>query len=179
MRSRGEIEERVTELLQKHSISSVPVPVEAVAVAEGVAVLEQTFNGDLSGALIRSNGMSAIAVNGSHSSNRKRFTIAHELAHHLLTHKGDEDHVDWEFTVIRRDGRSSEANNVQEIEANTFAASLLMPKEFVIADLKVQTGPNGQTNLARDEIAALARKYQVSETAMNYRLINLGLLSPI
>jgi Zn-dependent peptidase ImmA (M78 family) len=179
MRTRGEIEERVAELLQKHSISSIPVPVDAIAVAENVLVLEQTFNGDLSGALIKSNGLSAIAVNGAHSSNRKRFTIAHELGHHLLTHKGDEDHVDWEFTVLRRDGKSSEASNAQEIEANIFAACLLMPKASLSADLKIQTSPNGVIDLARDQIAALARKYQVSEIAMNYRLINLGFLSPI
>jgi Zn-dependent peptidase ImmA (M78 family) len=54
-----------------------------------------------------------------------------------------------------------------------------MPKASLSADLKIQTSPNGVIDLARDQIAALARKYQVSEIAMNYRLINLGFLSPI
>ena len=179
MRTRDEIEDTVVALLRRHAISTVPVPVDLIATAEGVAVIEQTFTGDLSGALIRSNGMSAIAVNSTHSPNRKRFTVAHELGHHMLAHKGEEDHVDWEFTVIRRDGRSSEANNVQEVEANSFAASLLMPKAILSADLKLEAGPNGEIDLARDQIAFLARRYQVSEVAMKFRLINLGFLSPI
>ena len=178
MRTRSEIEGSVSLLLQKHSISSVPIPVDAIAIAEGVPIVEQTFSGDVSGALIRSHGISAITVNGAHSSNRRRFTIAHELAHYLLGHKGEEDHVDWEFTVLRRDGRSSEATDADEIEANVFAASLLMPKNLLMEDLKVDTRPGAQAELAKDEIAILSRRYQVSEAAMTFRLINLRLISP-
>ncbi len=179
MSTRQEIEEKVAALLKKHEIHGAPVPVDRVATNEGVLILEHALQGDVSGALICSNGVSAIAVNSAHHLKRRRFTIAHELAHFLLGHKGDQDHVDWKFTVLRRDGKSSEANNIQEIEANSFAANLLMPKEFLFKDLRLQAGNNGEVDLSNDQLSALARKYQVSETAMNFRLINLGLISPI
>jgi Zn-dependent peptidase ImmA (M78 family) len=39
--------------------------------------------------------------------------------------------VDGEFTITLRDQTSSEATDRLEIEANTFAAELLMPRDFV------------------------------------------------
>jgi Zn-dependent peptidase ImmA (M78 family) len=169
----------VSGLLRKHQIYGAPVPVERVATDEGLPIIEHALQGEVSGALISSNGVSAIAVNSAHHLNRRRFTIAHELAHAKLGHKGDHDHIDWTFTVLRRDGKSSEASDVQEIEANTFAANLLMPKDFLLKDLKLHAKSNGEVELTNVQLLALARKYQVSETAMKFRLINLGLISPI
>ena len=179
MSTRREIEETVSGLLKRHQIYGAPVPVDRIATEEGLPIIEHALQGEVSGALISSNGVSAIAVNSAHHLNRRRFTIAHELAHSKLCHKGDQDHIDWKFTVLRRDGKSSEASDVQEIEANMFAANLLMPREFLSKDLKLQAGSNGEVELSNEQLSALARKYQVSETAMNFRLINLGLISPI
>jgi Zn-dependent peptidase ImmA (M78 family) len=179
MSTRQEIEECVSGLLRKHQVYGAPVPIDRVATEEGLPIIEHALQGEVSGALIRSNGVSAIAVNSAHHLNRRRFTIAHELAHSKLGHKGDQDHIDWKFTVLRRDGKSSEASDIQEIEANIFAANLLMPREFLLKDLKLQAGSNGEVELSENQLSALAKKYQVSATAMNFRLINLGLISPI
>lgn len=177
--NRRDIEKEVAKLLSKHGISSVPIPVEKIAQAEGVPIVEMTFNGEISGALIRSKGSSGIAVNASHHPNRKRFTIAHELAHYLLDHKDEEeDHIDWKFTIIRRDGKSSKASDGQEIDANAFAASLLMPAVLLRADLDDQVGFSGEAELSDSQIQSLAKKYLVSEMALRYRLANLGLISP-
>lgn len=177
--NRQDIEKKVTKLLDKHGISKVPIPVEKIAKAEGVPIVEMTFNGEISGALIRSGGSSGIAVNATHHQNRKRFTIAHELAHFLLDHKDqDEDHIDWKFTIIRRDGKSSRASDAQEIDANAFAASLLMPARFLRADLDDHVGFGGEADLDESQIQSLAKKYRVSEMALRYRLANLGLISP-
>lgn len=178
MRSRREIEHQINQLLGQHGITQPPIPIEAIAVAEGLPIVESPFAGDVSGALIRSSGLNGIAVNGSQHPNRKRFTIAHELAHHLLEHEG-EDHLDWKFTILRRDGKSSEATDTQEMEANFFAASLLMPRQFLREDLALRANFNGEAELNSEGLLELARRYQVSETAMKYRLINLGLISPI
>jgi len=179
MRSRREVEYLVSQILGKHGITEPPVPIEAIAVAENLPVVESPFGTDVSGALIRSKGFSGIAVNGSQHPNRKRFTVAHELAHYIMEHKGGDDHLDWKFTVLRRDGKSSEGTETQEMEANFFAASLLMPRPFLRKDLELRAGPNGEADLQPEDILALAKKYQVSETAMKYRLINLAFISPI
>jgi Zn-dependent peptidase ImmA (M78 family) len=177
--NRSDIEVRIAELLNKHGITRVPIPLEMIAQGEGIPVVEMPFKSDVSGALIRSQGMSGIAVNAAQHPNRKRFTIAHELAHFLLDHKAqDEDHIDWKFTIIRRDGISSEASDAQEIEANAFAACLLMPAQYLRADLNNRVGFNGEAELDEPQIQALAHKYRVSVEAMRYRLVNLGLIFP-
>jgi Zn-dependent peptidase ImmA (M78 family) len=174
--TRQEIEDHVRRLLREHHVDEVPVPVEAIARSMGLPIVETAMDADVSGALIRSGDLQGIAVNASQAPVRKRFTIAHELAHFLLNHV-DKDHVDWKFTVIRRDGRSSEAQDDQEIAANFFAANLLMPRDHLRRDVEKFKGFDGEVQLGDAEIFMLARRYKVSDTAMRYRLQSLGLLS--
>lgn len=166
----------MADLLAEHEIDSVPVPVEAIARAEGLPIVETEMEADVSGALIRGGNLQGIAVNARQSPVRKRFTVAHELAHFLLEHV-DNDHVDWKFTVIRRDGRSSEAEDDQEIAANFFAANLLMPKEKIRSDVEQFKGFDGEVQLDDTDVLLLAKRYKVSEAAMRYRLMGLGHLS--
>lgn len=98
-----------------------------------------------------------ITVNKTHHKNRQRFTIAHELGHYALGHGAKED-------VIYRNG----SQDPDEIEANAFAAEILMPKG-VIHHLIFNEGIN--------TVQELAHKFWVSEQAMIYRLKNLGLVS--
>ena len=84
--------------------------------------------------LVRGEGQVLIGVNSLHHSNRRRFTVAHECGH-LLLHAG-ETFIDKSFRVNWRDGVSSLAVDRHEIEANQFAAELLMPFEMVVADLR-------------------------------------------
>ena len=178
MRTRREIEEKVASLLTKHGIGEAPVRVDAIAKAEGVPIVESSIDGDISGALIRNGGTAGIAVNAKQHPNRKRFTIAHELAHFLLDHT-NEDHIDWEFSILRRDGKSSEASDEKEIEANAFAANLLMPKQFLREDLERYRNYRGELELDDEAKRVLANKYRVSEIALTYRLVNLGFLAPV
>lgn len=177
--TKNQIEQQVSDLLIEHGIDSVPVPVEAIARAEGLPIVETEMEAGVSGALIRSDDLQGIAINSSQAPVRKRFTVAHELAHFLLKHvdKNREDHVDWQFTVIRRDGRSSEAADEQEIAANSFAASLLMPKHILRQDVELHKRFDGEIQLDDTDVHLLAKKYKVSEVAMRYRLQNLGFMS--
>lgn len=179
MRSRREIEQIALQLIRRHKITTPPIPIDAIATSEGLRIVEAPFPGEISGALIRSGGTSGIAVNGAQHKNRQRFTIGHELAHHLLDHKGEQDHLDWKFTILRRDGKSSEGSDTDEMEANFLAASLLMPKDLLRQDLTILADSNGELDLQPQQIQTLAKRYLVSEKAMTYRLINLGFISPI
>jgi Zn-dependent peptidase ImmA (M78 family) len=165
-------EEKISKLLRKNDVVRPPVPVEAIAKNQGIEIHDAPTGTNISGALVRSHGIAVIALNSAHHPNRRRFTIAHELAHYHLKHSGTEYHVDGDFTVNLRDHTSSEASDRQEIEANAFAAELLMPKDFVVRDL-LEVLP-----LDEEKVRRLARKYQVSEQAMTIRLVNLGFLSP-
>jgi Zn-dependent peptidase ImmA (M78 family) len=101
------------------------VPVERIAKAEGISLVLKDVEGDISGFLLRrDDGSPVIGVNSHHPPVRQRFTVAHELGHYLL---GDEDslHIDRELRL--RSNLSSQGVDSDEIEANLFAAELLMP----------------------------------------------------
>lgn len=178
MKTRTEIEKLVTLLLARHHIQGPPVPVKDMAISEGLQVIETSIAGDVSGALLRSHGAAVIIVNQDHHPNRQRYSVGHELAHHFLNHEGEREHVDWQFTVLRRDGKSSEGTDANEIEANFFAANLLMPKDFLRSDVSQLARFNGEAALGEEDIKKLARRYVVSPLAMSYRLVSLGLIDP-
>src|ERR1700683_3832334 len=120
------LEQQAARLLEENDIRRAPVPVDAIARAVGLDVRYSPGRPDVSGALIRNGKSAVIAVNSAQHENRQRFTIAHEIGHFLL-HKGTNLHFDEDFSVKFRDALSSKAEDDLEIEANQFAASLLMP----------------------------------------------------
>lgn len=166
-RSTPTIRKEAQELLKKYKIKSPPVPVEKLAEALGAQIRYSPFEGELAGMLLRGNGEIVIGVNSLHHVNRQRFTVAHECGH-LLFHKGDV-HIDRSFRINRRDASSSLAVDPQEIEANRFAAELLMPYDMIIADIH----EGGIDAESEDELSELATRYQVSLQAMTLRINNL------
>ena len=167
MKSIQAIRKQVAQILDELKIAEPPIPVEAVAHHLGAKVKFSPFEGDeLAGMLIRGADRIVIGVNSLHHPNRQRFTIAHECGH-LMLHRG-EVHVDHNFRVNRRDEESSLAKNPEEIEANRFAAELLMPWSMIHAELTSQVDVEDE-----EVIRELARRYEVSTQAMTYRVANL------
>lgn len=163
--------DEVRKLLGEQGIFRAPIPVEQIATAKGIEIREATGVPSISGALITDSGRPVIAVNSSQHKNRQRFTIAHEFAHYHLSHPAD--HVDEDFTISWRDENSSTASNPNEIEANQFAAELLMPQDMILRDIV-------DASVIDDSfIEKQAKKYQVSTQAMTFRLVNLGVISPL
>ncbi|QYO77135.1 ImmA/IrrE family metallo-endopeptidase [Devosia salina] len=155
--------------LRRANCDSPPVPIEEVARSLGAKVLFAPYEGDdLAGMLINGGDQPIIAVNSAHHKHRQRFTIAHECGHLVLGHSG-ESHIDRTFEVIRRDAKSSLATDISEVEANQYAAELLMPLKFLVRDL-----PGIRIDFESDEkVASLAKRYGVSAQAMAYRIANL------
>lgn len=176
-RQRG-AEAAALELLEKHGLQRrFPVPVEVIANKLGVLVRRQHFEADdVSGLLLREPGETPIiGVNASNAEVRQRFTVAHELGH-LSLHKGKRLVVDRAVRVNFRDSVSSLATDREEMEANAFAAGLLMPSAAVSDQLNRIV--RGRQRSDSEVVDALAGKFQVSRSAMEFRLINLGMLTP-
>jgi Zn-dependent peptidase ImmA (M78 family) len=95
-------------------------------------------------------------------------TFAHELGH-LLLNTDENLHVDKNFPIGLRNGISGKSIDGKEIEANQFAAALLMPSDFIAEDVRLLTGID-----VLIAIRKLASKYRVSEQAMSIRLSVLG-----
>lgn len=167
-------EQAAERLLVECKVKRVPIPVDKIAKHLGAKITYEPFDGDdcMSGVLIREKEKVVIGINSSHGVTRQRFTIAHEIGHLVLKHKGD---IFVDKTVRSyRDSKSSLAIDKNEIEANGFAAALLMPRGFLMEELdKIPANKRGM-NIAEH----LASVFEVSSQAMEYRLSNLGITIP-
>lgn len=162
------------ELLRRHDLNELPIDVEALARAEGALVVRSRFDGNVSGMVFREDGRTVLGVNASTSPRRQRFTVAHELGH-IVLHAGRPLTVDSQVRVNFRDDVSSRATDDEEIQANAFAAALLMPAGLVRQEFLSAQESGG---LTREQVTSLlARRFDVSAEAMGYRLINLALLA--
>lgn len=145
------------ELLEQAGIVQPWVDVKSIAERCGARVLARSFPDSLSGLLMEMNPGAVIGVNSGHVDARQRFSIAHELGHHLLKH-AERFHIDVS------EGDFPDADYTSERAANEFAAELLMPRRMLVAAFDADSDP-----------ARLAETFKVSQLAMGYRLVNLGL----
>lgn len=107
------------------------------------------------------SGRAEIIVNSQDSALRRRFSIAHELGHHILSKEPSEK--------VRLLPKLSLSAGDDERSATRFAACLLMPEWLV-------TG--WYNELAGDplrRLSLLSEKFQVSRNAMRVCLRELGL----
>jgi Zn-dependent peptidase ImmA (M78 family) len=158
------IERLAERILGEAGVAAAPVPVEEIARSNGCRVVRSDLK-EISGILVRSEGVPVIGVNAKHPETRRRFTVAHELGH-LLLHEGKEVRFDKDFRVSLRSSTSSTGTDIEEIEANFFAASLLMPTKFTEADPRAAFIELENVKA----VEALAATYKVSPQAMTLRL---------
>lgn len=160
--------ENENEIVQKYAMVA-PVDVKAIISEIGLTYVERDLPPGESG-YIEYDGLSCtIAVNSNDGPQRKRFTAAHELGHFLI-HRDllkKHRHLDRLFDEAANRNPSRPLEYQHEVQANNFAASLLMPK------LTIERAIAAGTDTIRD----LALKFDVSRLAMEYRLKSLGMLN--
>lgn len=108
--------------------------------------------GSDSAALLEMQGANIIFYNQSEVIYRIRFSIVHELGHYLLGHKMNLE-------------RDDPLYGVQEVEANCFAAQILMPEQLLRVSL------NRGNALSEDFIM---RSFEVSREAAQRRLSTIA-----
>jgi len=149
---------------------SLPVPIEKIAKHLGIRVRFSPLDAELSGMIFIKDSVPIIGVNSIHHPNRQRFTIAHEIGHYQL-HRNiltSEVHVDKNFPVLMRDETSATGTAIIEIQANKFAACLLMPQALLDRALAGQ-----RFDIDDDRpLEELAKRFRVSKQALDYRIAN-------
>ena len=156
----------VNGILLDADIKVLPVKIEEIAKSFGLKVIPYPFDDDISGTLIIEQNV--IGFNQTESRVRRRFTIAHELGHYVLHKDKKPIFLD---KLFRLNYASQEQNQELEMEANAFAASILMPEALMRKEVK-----NIDFDFANEEATKyLARVFDVSSMAMYYRLKNLDL----
>lgn len=168
---------RVEKILNDFGVRAPPVPVDRIAKGLGAQLRFSPLDEELSGMIYISGGTPIIGVNSLHPPNRQRFSIAHEIAH-LVLHGQliyGKVHVDKEFQVplgrLNRDETSTLGTDKIEIDANQFAAELLMPKAWFEAALASRSFDIDNEGPLDD----LAKKFRVSRQALDFRIRNLAL----
>jgi Zn-dependent peptidase ImmA (M78 family) len=158
-----ETQERANELLRQFAVGRFPVPVVEIATRLGIQVLANSdYPNDGNGHIeMDGNGNATIIVNEKQSPVRKRFTIAHEIAHFQF----DMDYLRMHGSIDRDGDAADPTYRARERRANDFAAQLLMPEDAFIAQW-----------IALRSAEKLADYFSVSKDAARYRAVNLGLL---
>jgi len=152
------VAERQAERLRGElDLSGTPrLPTEALIALPFLTVTERTgfFT---SGMATKTPHGWIIVLRSEEAKVRQRFSLAHELRHLL-----DDPFIDRLYPASRGYSSFERAERV----CDYFAGCLLMPKRLLRADWVD----------GRQDVAALARRYDVSRAAMTVRLSQLGLL---
>ena len=166
--TRQQVESRARDVLRRHGLTSIPVDPVILANRLGIAVHNAKFSDETIVGMIAKRGSDlTLLVNQSDPPYRKRFTIAHELGHHFLHLLEDGEFVDSEADLFRQPHEGQQEvtpERRREIQANMFAAALLMPEEEVVDHWKTSRS-----------VEQMARVFNVSESAMGIRIDQLGL----
>jgi Zn-dependent peptidase ImmA (M78 family) len=172
--ARPSVDELASQLLAEQGIKTIPVAVDKIAKALGAQLRYSPLDEELAGMVFVKGGVPIIGVNSLHHPNRQRFTIAHEIAH-LRLHRDEITravHVDKGFgePMLKRDAASATGTERLEIDANQFAAALLMPRS-ILEDILA-----GQSVDIEDErsLEDLAKRFRVSRATLQYRIRNLA-----
>ena len=150
-------EQKALELhLQHPEYCSIPVNPIRVANGLGLRVLRDNSEENIDGWYNSVN--KTIYLNTDQPLYRRRFTVAHELGHHIMGHKTRPRDRSKQYT--------KEDFDPDEVEANRFAAALLMP-EAAVRKCVFEKGML---------VEAMADFFGVSEKAMCIRLKQLRIV---
>jgi hypothetical protein len=141
--------------------ADVPLDVEELAKWCRIRIDEIPLEGFL-GLLMKVGKKSGMLLKAGQGWGQRRFTIAHEIGHFAIpSHQGRPIEQCLEEDVV-----GFHPKNSTEVEANQFAAELLMPRSLFDLDIRNKT-PSFQ------HIRQLAERYDVSITACGLRWIEL------
>jgi len=151
---------------------SPPIPVRDIATALDIYEIREEVLTGFEGGLITPDDKSegAILVNADRPERRKRYTISHELGHYLNPwHKPQSadgfrcSSRDMVAETFKRGDRALQ----MEVQANEFAAELLMPAQLFQRELRRLTG------LDLDHVLSLADEFFVSREAAARKYVTL------
>lgn len=145
-----------------------PVDVLSIARHLGLVLMLQPLD-SLLGFYVRGDEVSGVVINSRVPESLQRFTLAHEIGHHVLGHEGtaDDEHAMGRF----------DSTSVVELAAQAFAASLLMPLPLANRALRDLPATRQSRRLQPADAYLFSRQLGVSYTAGVWALYRRQLLS--
>jgi Zn-dependent peptidase ImmA (M78 family) len=164
--AQNDIESLAEDKLYSYGFDTLPVDPLVITAIEGIEVYDADFHNPGVSGLITKNGKEiCIYVNSSDAPTRKRFTIAHELGHYFLHLQNEDGNFVDSINLFRNSDSLRSEDASREVEANRFAAALLMPRDHVLQEWRKSKS-----------VEFMAMHFDVSPTAMEFRLKNLRLI---
>jgi len=142
-----------------------PVPVFDLIEDRGIWLSFEAGLDRLLGTYLRIGDAAGIAINAARPLALQRFTAAHELGHHELGH---ESHFDLEATI------TDPSQDPKELQAQTFAASLLMSELSIEAQLEHWGHDPDHPDLSAADVYSISAELGVSYQAALTQLRVLG-----
>ena len=182
-----EIEQDTMRILSYYRISENPGKyLQKIVDGEEIVLIDyHDWAEELCGRFLFIDNEPVIFYNAKHTEAMQAFTIAHELGHYFLRHLDNEDSeiicIDRDFNRLGDDSKFE-----KEVEANYFAACLLMPLNMLAPVFwefmrrnnrnRVLYVDNQQCNYLdyKQCIRTLQLYFLASESAIRYRLVNLN-----
>ena len=148
------------------------VPVREIAEAVDIYEIREEPLEGIEGGLVTADDKSigSILVNSKSDERRRRYTIGHELGHYL--NPWHRPHTDEGFRCASRDmvvDKFDPGDRAlqMEVEANQFAAELLMPSEWVAKFLRRQMGVD------IEHVLKLSDRFEVSRESAGRRYVSM------
>lgn len=167
------IEIIATEIREMFGLKETPTQIANILNKVGFKIYSLEMDETLSGRIGIANEFKEILgskkilqINSKDNRGHQRFTMAHELGHYIFDYDGHNRYAN-AYSLAEDD-----VNSPGEIRVNRFAAALLMPKNIFVDKY------TARKTLGLDEISickSLAEEFEVSETAVSKRIVELGL----
>ena len=138
-------------------------PATVIERAFGIDVLVEGFGDEFDGLACSTSTFRLIIVNSRTPWSRQRFTLFHEWGH-ILAGDGKQGGICVDGDVM------GAADRIEEMRANSFAASALMPE----SDIRGQA----QEPVTEASFSQLVGYFRVSPDALAWRLKTLGMITP-
>ena len=167
------IEIIATEIREMFGLKETPTQIANILNKVGFKIYSLEMDETLSGRIGIANEFKEISgskkilqINSKDNRGHQRFTMAHELGHYIFDYDGHNRYAN-AYSLAEDD-----VNSPGEIRVNRFAAALLMPKNIFVDKY------TARKTLGLDEVSickSLAEEFEVSETAVSKRIVELGL----
>lgn len=167
------IEIIATEIREMFGLKETPTQIANILNKVGFKIYSLEMDETLSGRIGIANEFKEILgskkilqINSKDNRGHQRFTMAYELGHYIFDYDGHNRYAN-AYSLAEDD-----VNSPGEIRVNRFAAALLMPKNIFVDKY------TARKTLGLDEVSickSLAEEFEVSETAVSKRIVELGL----
>lgn len=164
-----EIESKAAKFRQENGFGETdPIYLKSLLLKKNIITIFKPLSGQLAGMAVKaSEDALFMLINNKHVLGKQHFTIAHELYHLCIQNSF--------ISQKCLTGLFEKQSDIEEKNADMFAANLLMPK-FGVIELIPESERINKNTVSEETLYKIQHYYSVSFSAVIYRLVQLKLV---